>query len=217
MSLERRIRQFNALLESELGANPLYAWKHTDSQDMTHPMVVYVDDPDSPDGTRQVYDYVCGCGTNRTIHEPQCRTLSHAVPRVQVRPLMDEPWQRNSWVLCSLVHPNEVEWINVYGTAVQYPRNGKWMPVSSGPTTLIIPRNQPPTEESNQLVIRMMREFRSIPPGAWVQMWAERKHKAGKQHEARMRDQIHDILSGGSLIPGSKHEKSFATPQFARR
>lgn len=112
----------------------------------------------------QRYQILCVCGADVKVHRATCDGIFAA------RILMEKCYMteefgplasyRDMWVLCRWNPPPSIEdWRSAMGTDVDYPANGRYLPVSKGQQCVVIPPRTPPDEyvPVSRLVVRMMR------------------------------------------------------------
>lgn len=209
MNLERQVRQCNELLARELGPNPLHGWKHSGE---LHYFALARDDEGKPKAT-----LYCGCGVDKMIHEPHCKTLS--VARYTPERMEMYPQFPNRWIFCRLFPPpSREEWSSIYGTEVNYPPNGLWMGLSNGITGVIrLPPGAEPSLELTEIVIRGVKDFRAQRLRDLeidTEFQQDRKRwKTREQHRSQLKDRM--TSRWGNLRPGTRGgDTSF--PQILR-
>lgn len=146
------VRRENELLRRELGTDhghARYQWAWSDN--MLMPLAVI----DVETGQPQ-YDYVCGCGVNRAVHDPTCKTLS--VPRLKweitnIVPTLDRQWVLARWVAPEMSKRN---WERVF--SLPYPELGYMVPVGDAMQCLALHPGETPTRATTELMIRAVKE-----------------------------------------------------------
>lgn len=94
--------------------------------------------------SKPVMKYICHCGVDKAVHEPDCNGYTLAkvkLQRVSTFGLGGEyPQCKNVWALCTWVAPpSEADWIDSMGTDEDYPANGRYIPVHRGQFCVVIP------------------------------------------------------------------------------
>lgn len=112
----------------------------------------------------QRFEFICQCGTDVRVHSASCDRLTEARV-VMEKAYMCDPFgplesYPNLWVLCRWNPPPPLAmWRSSMGTDVDYPANGRYLPVDKGGIPVVIPPRAAPTEHEpiSHLVVRMMR------------------------------------------------------------
>jgi hypothetical protein len=111
------------------------------------------------------YKYVCDCGTDIQVHFPHCKGILRAITVTEKMCLVDPmgPYASypNMWMLCRWQSPELLcDWVERFGTEVDYPKNGSYRPVSRGPVCVVIPPRTAPGLffDVTLKVMQMMRE-----------------------------------------------------------
>lgn len=210
----RKLSQLNNLLRTSLGTAPQYAWCHTDSSELQHPVQVYRQalNAEGKLGMEPVYDYLCSCGKNVAIHALGCK-MSRAIPRCRVEPrLPDFP---GKWVFCRLQEVPKYEWMRVMGHDEHY-RPLMWTPqeIQRLPAPGFMILKDDPNLEVTRLMISVIKEFREYKASEWreqleARLLAKEAAVATKAENAAEDEYIRQEKRPAGLIhilPGVKHE-----------
>ncbi len=183
MTTEEIIRKHNIRLASDLGCNPQYSWRWSDT--LEHVMEV----TDS-DGNPQYVESTSPAG------------LILMTPKTAKRQLL--PHYQQCWVLCALVEVNNRDG-QLNGTG-----DFAWMPVSgaNGPVTL----DEVPTEETNQYIINVIRHERQTSPVAKLAEWEEEVARNERRKWQAAYDSIRAESTAFFNVPGKKGHVSFPSP-----
>lgn len=107
----------------------------------------------------------CHCGVDVRVHAASCaRTLISKVKMQRVSMFgMHGEYQSysNVWVLCRWNPPPTLDdWTFQMGTDSDYPKEGRYLPVSKGPYLVVVPRRTVPEDlpECAQLMVHLLRE-----------------------------------------------------------
>lgn len=209
MGPKRRAFHLNRVLRNNLGENPLHAWLNTDDEELQHPMQVFREaiQPDNTLGWEPVYDYVCGCGKNVTIHSPDCGQISRAIARMRIESaLPDHP---HKWVLCYRATVTPRAFIDVVGHDEHF-RPHWWMPLGIEgfpPPGYFILRGEP-NERATQAAVALITEYRGMKPAQWAYERRRQRTRRDQRIEDRAIDMARECL-GVTLTPGQKGEVSF--------
>lgn len=190
MNLERRIAKLNRLLETELG-RPIHAWRWSESLRVGMHA-----------GHGPVVDQNSGLILMKPIYEQ--------------RPLCPE--LHRQWVLCFLTdYVSEDAWLQQYGTALEWPNNGAWMPCYGASGPLALRPGLDPDQDRTEYLIRCVRRGRSITPQQLLDNMQAASDLKIAQAKSRRRDMIRDILTPG--IPGKvgSNDRSFGGTEFAAK
>jgi len=120
------------------------------------------------DNGSQKFEFICPCGTDVKVHSAACQGMTEARILMEKTYMTDEfgplASYRNMWALCRWNPPPSIEeWRNSMGTDVDYPANGRYLPVSKeGGVAIVIPPRAVPSEyvAISQLVVRMLKANR---------------------------------------------------------
>jgi hypothetical protein len=171
MNLERQLRKANAVLArftptpldptkpQSAPSTPYLQWcfSEPDRYDHICPPLWFISWDSDLDGN-PVYDYHCACGINRTVHTPDCQ--SFVIPKIRMTKVKSAPLLESCWVLCRWIPPPpESDWMEIYHSLENYPRQGRYIPVSTGGRVMTLPEANPPLPEASECVIRMFREW----------------------------------------------------------
>lgn len=184
--LKEHVEKLNDLLRQELG-HPPYAWKW--SEDMTHWMRAIHDD-----GTPK-FDYKADRNTGlilaQPVYEPRNLCLN----------------LENQWVLCRWMPPdlNEHQWSMVFGTSMQYPRNGRWIPCDP----IHLDKGVNPTKSITWEVIYCFRRQREKTQADVINEAQEAIEKRDRNRYNHILDQIKDAAPAMAGVPGKKGHYSF--------
>ncbi len=211
MNLQRQLRQANEVFARELGCpnnhDPLLAWRFSEDLFM---LVNELDNKDQP-----AFDFVCGCGVNRAVHEPTCQTLSRAVYRLvraKVAPLIER-----RWILCRWTPPPPVNgWVDLYGTLDNYPARGRYIPLAANGHTCTLPESSPPTPDASRLACAMLKEHDSKSLRAHMADAREVVDRRDTGKKDNYRDYFRDRMGLRGHIPGSRDHVSYPRIQPAR-
>lgn len=222
--IEQKVSSLNHLIGSELGfiagAWPTFAWKWSESLITTMQMTDIEGKPQ--------FDYVCGCGTNVSVHatEPCFITARAVTGRVLVAPNIV-----NKWVLCRWLRPpTEAAWKQSFGSMEDYPRNGTYVPVASNETQMALKDGVVPDERTTWIVIQTIKN--AIPN---EQVMAEKKAADDRKEERAVfgprgevlsrphqssdwwnrKHELQDAMTTFGQTPGAKGGVSYPTPAAA--
>ena len=187
MSIERKVRKLNTLLRTELGSNPPYAWVHTRSPLLHHPM------EDHSTGL----DYLCSCGRNVRIHSASCGSLVAAVQPIKL--VWAFPFHPNHWVLCKTHAVNRKSWMERYGKDAHYVSEAAWPHEVSG---IFIPHfpphfiglDAPPTEDQTWAVIELIRAWESRSPSEWMEMILAIQDKREREADQKLEGALNEAI-----------------------
>ena len=186
------IRRLNDLIRQELGGEEVFAWKY--SEDLTHYARAI-----NPDTGALLYNYRCNCGLNKNVHGPDCG-MTVAEP-VYIKCLL-RPEHRDQWVLCKL-HPSPPEhvWLRMFGTYLQWPKGGTWMPCDP----VWLEPGEHPDDKLTWEVIYAVRQNRAKTYADRLAEGAAEVEKRDKSGRDRLLEQIREdaYLPFGAL-PGRK-------------
>lgn len=177
------------MLLAELGENPLYQWIHSESPDFMRAMRV-VDDAHQPQ-----MNYRCPCGLNVSVHSAECvaGALIVAEPAWEIR--KTDPSLVDQWVLCCRqAPPPEHEWAKMFGTMLQYPKNGTWAPVQTETHTMAMPKGNLPGENFCMALIRARQRTREIPVSKLDSEYTAAEEKKDTTRRQNIRHRIKDAL-----------------------
>ncbi len=203
MNLQRQVALQNDLIRRELGDSDFsHAWKQAET--LLMPMILM------NENGKDEMEYVCACGVDTVIHRPTCRSLSVARKKVDVvRILPGDQWA-DRWVVCRLFHFDYREWIASYGTHVNFPNQGVWMPLSVGAGYIKMSKGVAPTQEATYALIALIRKTREVSGKQAMQMEADEidaHEKAGHDH---IRAHVKEVCQPGlNLMPGKKYNTSY--------
>jgi hypothetical protein len=150
------------------------------------------------------FDYVCGCGKNRSVHDANCATLSVAMPVYGLRNKLLTV--SNRWVLCRL-YPNDISeyrWSQMFGSSLEYPK-AVWEPCAP----VYLEPGEIPTDQLTWEVIRAVRADRSKSAAQRDQEFMESVARKEKRTHDRILDDIKDSAPAFNTIPGKKAHVSF--------
>lgn len=131
-----------------------------------------------PDGqVEPVMEHICHCGKDVRIHASSCGGFTIAKTKMHRVPMFGPDGQycsfKNVYVLCRWHPPGSWniedqefeeqsldEWVDQMGTEADYPRNGRYIPVSKGPHLVVVPQRTPIEDlpECAQLMVHMLSE-----------------------------------------------------------
>jgi len=181
------VRRLNRLLESELGANPRYAWRW--SEDLRH--VMYVCDEDGNP------EYI-----NSPVNLVDGKVIIQRLRKTAVRNLL--PFHKDVWVCCALVEVDAKDG-QLEGTGA-----ASWIPLSSslsGPAAL--PFGVKPDIELTNSIIASVRRERAQPAGYLDDGYEEAQRKREKDRWNRAYDCIKDASTAFYNCPGKRGHVSF--------
>lgn len=186
MTVDQIIEQENRLLRSELGSNPLWAWKHSSKLRFRVQKIVPSDN--SLDGFDPQYDYQSNPRTGLI----ELRPVYVDMPMLPMRP--------NSWVLARFVEANQEQAFKQrFGVRVEYPVDGIWQPID---VTALRPGIIPGRTETWNMIHAVrankvaVREYFDN-----AEANQDKRHAADK---ARFLDEARDRFTVGMEVPGKK-------------
>lgn len=117
MTTEELIKIENDLLQSELGNNPRYAWKHTSK--LRFRVQKIVESATAPGGIEPQYKYIANPRTGIVELKPEYIDM----------PML--PMLPDSWVLARFHKADQDQAMNwKFGSRVEYPIDGIWQPIA---------------------------------------------------------------------------------------
>lgn len=178
-----RVDAQNDLLRSELGAKPLYQWKHTSTLYFHIQKVVENESSIDPQ-----WDYIANPETGIVELKP-----------VYVRmPMM--PLFQNHWILAKYVKADQEEAFRQrFGTRVEYPRDGIWQPIN----TTVLREGITPSMRDTWAMIHAVRANRNAVED-WFRNGEAKQDKIERAASSRRKDMIRDRFTVGLEIPGTK-------------
>lgn len=192
----------NDLLRRELGSEhgyPRYQWIWC--ADMNMPMVVI--DPETGEPQR---DWICGCGVNRSVHDPACNSLS--VPRTKWEMQNIVPMFKDQWVLARWAAPemSRTNWERCFD--VPYPEHGYWVPVGDLVQCLALHPGETPKRHTTQIMIDAVREHFSVSARQREKDTQELWEKRDRDKREELRLQFIDRFPVHMGRPGEKNDWS---------
>jgi hypothetical protein len=191
MTVQEIVNQENAVLRSELGTNPLWAWKHSSTLRLRIQKIV--ESATAVGGIQPQYHYRANPMTG----------IIELSPEYVDMPML--PMVPNSWLLCRFV-PSDQESVfrQNFGVRVEYPVGGIWQPLQH--TALkpgIIPNrtdtwNMIQGARANRVAVR-----------DYFDNAEEIQNKREKADATRFGEMVRDKFSAGMEVPGSKSSTSF--------
>lgn len=188
MQQDPRIEKLNALLVSELGTAPRYAWMHSRNLYMSVQKIVT-----GENGPEPQYDYSANPDTGLI----ELRPVYINMPMLPAHP--------NSWVLCRFV-PADQEAIfkQRFGVRVEYPRDGIWQPIMP---TIMRPEFSPTSTDTWKMIHAVREERRVIKQ--FLDGAEEEQNRRDESDFQRNKDMFRDAFTAGLDKPGTKGSTSF--------
>ncbi len=185
MDTDQIIRKLNTQLIVELGSNPQYSWRWSDSLE-------------------HVMEVTDGEGNPQYVETTSPEGLIVLSPKTAKRLLL--PDYRQCWVLCALVPVNKRDG-DLQGTG-EY----AWMPVSgaNGPVHLY----ETPEEQTNRYIIDVIRHERRTSPVAKMDEWQDEMARSERRKWQAAYDQIRDASTAYYNVPGKKGHVSFPSSKI---
>lgn len=217
MTGSKQVKKQNELLRRELGTSPtgmgLYQWIFSEDPKLTVPMVLMT--RDNP--PRIIRDNHCICGVNVEIHFPGCK-LTIPRPRwVRRRILLHN---RNQWIFCKWVPPpSRKDWEESFGGDLPWPSEGNYLPVGDARKVISIVEGQEPFLQTTEMMIREIKELRSLSPQERKVKWEREDEEREKEKLSQLMDKVGDAFTFNLSEPGKKTDFSFggigASPHLA--
>ncbi len=154
-----------------------------------------------------VYDYVCGCGKNLSVHSATCTTFTLPKAQWEVRSLV--PTLKDQWVLCRWQAPeaSRDDWESSF-PGQPYPTSGYLIPVGDAEKCVCIPYGQVPYRVTTNLCIESIRQHFKKTGKQYNKetkdRWADDDVAIREQYRLRCLDAF-PVHEG---FPGEKHEWS---------
>ena len=202
MEYPKAVRRENDLIRQELGSehgHARYQWAWSGEMEM--PMVVV-----DPETGELEYDYICGCGVNRNVHDPSCNSLTVVQPKWEVRNVV--PTLHNQWVFARWVAPemSRDRWERVFN--IPYPEGGYLVPVGDLMQCLALRAGEIPSRDTTLTLIGAVREHFSVSAR---QRAIDTKNGWDRRHEAKREElllKFKDIAPVHMGFPGEKNDWS---------
>lgn len=148
---QRHLARANTILRELDGAFPGYTppegkFQLRWSEDLESIVPMYEMKPDGQ--VESVMENRCHCGTDVRVHAASCGGFVVSKVKMQKVPSFgahgEYPSYRKVYVLCRWNPPPLLmDWVDQMGTDEDYPRNGRYLPVSRGPHLVVIPQRTP--------------------------------------------------------------------------
>jgi hypothetical protein len=223
----RRLQQSNDILARADGDLPPYAVNgHPVRPDGVHPRYQWIYSEElltampifKADGNYEL-DYICGCGTNKVIHTPDCNSLTVACVRfIQMK---TDPLLPRGFALCQWTPPpSEDYWASNYGSFRYYPSNGLYRPLShqvpgeARAHYIYVPYPATPFPELSERFISMAKDHyaKSAERLLAMEKWSNEADQVKTKDFtpgpgtpwARIRDAVADRTNLNGATPGSK-------------
>lgn len=142
------------------GIHPRYQWFWSEELLSATPLF-------NSDGTYKM-EYLCGCGKDRIVHDPSCKTLTVACvmfTQFKTDPLLNCRGNSNCFALCHWTPPpSPKSWEALYGSFRYYPNQGRYIPISQhvpGETKshyISVPYPHVPQPGTTERIIHMIRD-----------------------------------------------------------
>lgn len=181
----------NALLRTELGTHPLWAWKH--SSTLRIGIHKIKESATAANGIEPQYEYRANPDTG----------LIELSPIYVYMPML--PMLPNSWVLCRYVEADQkAAFQQHFGTRIEYPVGGIWQPLKQ---TALKP-GVIPNRRDTWNMIQGARANEHAVRDFFVNA-EERQDKQEKADAARFADICRDRFTANMELPGKKGGSSF--------
>ena len=175
------------------------------------------------------YDYVCQCGKDRRVHDPDCSGIIRAkVAMTTISSLgvqSEDPRYQRCWILTRWEPPPPFDdWVEMMGSEDDYPANGRYVPVSAGRQFVYLAADVPPTEAISRVIVQKMRQHvaewreeyrkelenanqREVPIFTPKGDIIEDASKSAPYH--KIRDRLKDAMTFNGHVPGKKDNTLF--------
>lgn len=160
------LRELDAVYPGGDSVHPLFQLRWSESMVSLVPEYAIVDGEVVP-----VMEYRCMCGVDRVVHLATCNGITVAkvkVKKVSTFGLQGEfEYISKAWVLCKWNAPPTLDrWVEAMGTDEDYPKNGRYLPVSRGLACIVIPPNAPLSEYPDyaRFLVDKMKAWRKESP-----------------------------------------------------
>jgi len=181
------LRDLDGVYPGGNGVHPLFQLRWSESMVSLVPEYSVLNGEAVP-----VMEYRCKCGVDRMVHSPACDGLTIAKVKIKRMSTFGENGQyqsyQNVWVLCRWLPPPPLEfWVEVMGTDEDYPKNGRYLPVSRGLACVVIPPKAPLSEypEYARHIVQQMTAWRKESPEIERKMVADKLAPAMPVYDGR--------------------------------